>query len=88
MVWLFSWKHTRSMDLLTLIRLSSSGSVIVWSVSCRHTRSMDLLTLIRLLSFWSVMGLMEKHKVHGFTYFDQVFKLWVCDGVLGLMETH
>ena len=32
--------------------------------------------------------LLEAHQVHGFTYFDQVVKLWVCDGVVGPMEEH
>ena len=31
---------------------------------------------------------MEAHQVHGFNYFDQVVKLWVCDGVVVLMEAH
>ena len=31
---------------------------------------------------------MEAHQVHGFTYFDQVVKFRVYDGVVVLMEAH
>ena len=35
-----------------------------------------------------MMRVLEAHEVHGFTYFDQVVKLWVYNGVVGLMEAH